>query len=69
MNLKISQAFNEFKKKRAIELDTLIQKHKNKLKDLEINYKYDICDNNKLTTSSKILGINMNYAFSSKILF
>ncbi len=46
----MTQSYNQLKKKRAIEFDTLIQKHKNKLKDVELNYKNEISDFKKTST-------------------
>lgn len=63
-HLKNTQAFNEFRKKRAIELDTLIQKHKNKLKDLELQHKNELVDLNRLKSGSKILGGNASLMIS-----
>ena len=37
--LKMTAAFNEFKKSRSAEYERLMQKFKNKLKDLEIQQK------------------------------
>jgi GH25 family lysozyme M1 (1,4-beta-N-acetylmuramidase) len=45
-------AFNQFKKKRAQELDTLIQKHKNKMKDIDLSHKNGLIDMNRLKTSA-----------------
>lgn len=67
LQLKMTQAYNEFKKKRAIELDTLIQKHKNKLKDLELNHKNELVDWNRLKTNSKMLGGNASNFMSRPI--
>jgi hypothetical protein len=71
LNLKTTQSFNEFRKKRGMELDNLIQKHRNKLRELEVSLKNDLVDYDKLGTSSKILnGVhNKNIAFSSKMFF
>ena len=40
--LKMSTAYNEFKKARAIDFDRIIQKYKNKLKDLENQQKLEM---------------------------
>jgi hypothetical protein len=40
--LKMSAAYNEFKKARAIDFDRIIQKYKNKLKDLENQQKLEM---------------------------
>lgn len=50
--LKMSSAYNEFKKARAFEFDRIIQKYKNRLKDLENQQKIEM---NSLTKMS------MNY--------
>ena len=40
--LKMSAAYNEFKKARAVDFDRIIQKYKNKLKDLENQQKLEM---------------------------
>ncbi len=40
--LKMSAAYNEFKKARAVDFDRIIQKYKNKLKDLENSQKLEM---------------------------
>jgi len=40
--LKMNSAFNEFKKSRASEYDRVVQKFKNKLKDLDLQQKNEI---------------------------
>jgi hypothetical protein len=40
--LKMSSAYNEFKKARAVDFDRIIQKYKNKLKDLENQQKLEM---------------------------
>lgn len=47
-NLKITSAYNEFKKNRAIEFDKLILRYKNKLKELESNQKLEIKNFSKI---------------------
>jgi hypothetical protein len=42
LTLKMNAAFNEFKKNRAGEYNRLVQKYKNRLKDLEIQQKNEI---------------------------
>lgn len=48
--LKNTAAFNEFKKSRATEYERLIQKFKNKIKDLDIQQKTEL---NTITNKSK----------------
>lgn len=47
--LKMTAAFNEFKKSRAAEYERLIQKFKNKIKDLELQQKTEL---NTITNKS-----------------
>jgi hypothetical protein len=47
--LKMSSAYNEFKKARAFEFDRIIQKYKNRLKDLDNQQKIEM---NSLTKIS-----------------
>ena len=49
--LKMSSAYNEFKKNRALDFDRIIQKYKNKIKDLEKQQKLEM---NAMTKLSKI---------------
>ena len=49
--LKMSVVINDFKKSRNIEYERMIQRHKNKLKDLEKQQKTEL---NFLTKKSKI---------------
>lgn len=52
----MNAAFNEFKKNRASEYERLIQKFKNKIKDLEIQQKTEM---NTLSNKSKFKANNV----------
>jgi hypothetical protein len=49
--MKMTASINEFKKSRTVEYERLIQKFKNKIKDLEISQKAEI---NSIAKLSKI---------------
>lgn len=50
--LKMSAAYNEFKKARALDFDRIIQKYKNKLKDLENQQRIEM---NSISKMSKLI--------------
>jgi hypothetical protein len=56
--MKKNSEFNEIRKKRALDLDILIQKYRNKHLDMEIIHKNEIVDFNRLKTSAKALNYN-----------
>ena len=47
--LKMSSAYNEFKKTRAFDFDRIIQKYKNRLKDLENQQKVEMNNMSKIS--------------------
>lgn len=55
LKLKMAQTYNELKKKRAIDLDILIQRYKNKIREMEIKYKNDLVDYNRNKNCSRVL--------------
>ena len=63
--LKMSAAYNEFKKARALDFDRIIQKYKNKLKDLENQQKLEM---NSIAKMSKLIFFVSNI-FSFLIYF
>lgn len=56
--LKMTAAFNEFKKSRATEYDRIIQKYKNKQKDLDLQQKNEL---NFIIRKSKYL-LSLSYS-------
>ena len=63
--LKMSAAYNEFKKARALDFDRIIQKYKNKLKDIENKQKLEM---NSIAKMSKLI-ILVSIIFSFLIYF
>ena len=63
--LKMSAAYNEFKKARALDFDRIIQKYKNKLKDIENKQKLEM---NSIAKMSKLIFFVSNI-FSFLIYF
>ena len=61
--LKMSAAFNEFKKSRATEHERLIQKYKNKKKDLDLQQKTEI---NTISKKSKLIYFYFVFIFIKK---
>ncbi len=61
----MTAAFNEFKKSRASEYERLIQKYKNKIKDLEIQQKTELntISNKSNHKYSIVLNFNINKWF------
>lgn len=47
--LKMSAAYNDFKKTRALDFDRIIQKYKNRLKDLENQQKVEMNNMSKIS--------------------
>ena len=47
--LKMSSTYNEFKKTRALDFDRIIQKYKNRLKDLENQQKVEMNNMSKIS--------------------
>lgn len=56
--LKMSSAYNEFKKARALDFDRIIQKYKNKLKDLENQQRLEM---NSLSKMSKLINFIISH--------
>jgi len=52
--LKMSSAYNEFKKARALDFDRIIQKYKNRLKDLENQQKIEMNSLSKMSKEMKL---------------
>jgi hypothetical protein len=66
LQLKVNSMFNEFKKRRAVDFDKLVQRYKNKHNDLDNNQTTEMNEfKNRILKSS----IKKSGSVSSKLIF